>query len=172
MSVTIHCPHCGATGNAPDHIIGQSVRCSKCKKQFVAGGEEESEIPEEEPVDDFDDMDDDAPPPSRRRGGRSRSGGGGGGGSGFADFATFRVLVAPRFIVIVFWVLVALYFLLSLVAIAGSLLTGQVIPILIGLILVPLSFLLGCLFLRLGMEAMIVQFRIYEVLKEMNSKTK
>ena len=55
MSVTIHCPHCGATGNAPDHILGQSVRCSKCKKQFVAGGEEEhEEAIQEEPADDYD----------------------------------------------------------------------------------------------------------------------
>src|SRR5258708_29884112 len=112
MSVTIHCPHCGARGNAPDHILGQSVRCSKCKKEFTAGGEadEWDEVPDE-PADDFDDMDD-APPPPRRRGGsggRSRSSGGGGGGGGFGDFAAFRALVAPRFIVLIFWVAIVIY---------------------------------------------------------------
>ena len=34
----ITCTHCGATGNAPDQILGQQVRCSKRKQSFVAGG--------------------------------------------------------------------------------------------------------------------------------------
>ena len=77
MAVTIHCPHCGAAGNAPEHILGQSVRCSKCKQQFVAGGElEQADIPQEEPGDDFDD-EGYAEQPRRRPSNRRRSSGDG-----------------------------------------------------------------------------------------------
>ena len=34
----ITCTHCGASGNAPEQILGQQVRCSKCKQSFIAGG--------------------------------------------------------------------------------------------------------------------------------------
>ena len=171
MSVTIHCPHCGATGNAPDHILGQSVRCSKCKKQFVAGGEDEHDegIQEEAPADDFDDMDDDAPPPPRRRGGgggRSRSSGGGGGGGGFGEFATFRTLVAPRVIVILFWVIIAFLILGILGAIVVSFFGGAMNGIVM-LILAPIFGILYFLFIRIGFEMMIIQFRIYEALKDL-----
>jgi Domain of unknown function (DUF4282) len=170
MSVTIHCPHCGATGNAPDHILGQSVRCSKCKKQFVAGGEEESEesdeAPEQQPADDFDDMDD-APAPKRR--GRVRTGGGGGGGGGgtwFVDFATFRMLIAPNVLVILYWVVVAVFVLFDLGGVALSFTQGAVGGI-VAFVLTLIIFPLQCLIARIGFELMLIQFRIYDVLKEM-----
>jgi hypothetical protein len=170
MSVTIHCPHCGATGNAPDHILGQSVRCSKCKKQFVAGGEEEpeqsEEIPEEEPADNFDDMDD-APPPSRSRGrAPARRTSGGGGGGAFAEFATFRMLVAPRIIVILFWVAVAVFLLFALASIVMAFFVGVVYGLTM-LIAVPIGTILQVIVLRIVFEMMMIQFRIYEALKDL-----
>ncbi len=44
MSITITCPHCAAKGNVPDTMVGQNVRCPKCKKTFLI------EAPPEEPV--------------------------------------------------------------------------------------------------------------------------
>ena len=165
MSVTIHCPHCGATGNAPDHILGQSVRCSKCKKQFVAGGEEE-EAPEEEPADSFDDMDEDSPAPPPKRKGKARSGGGGGGGSWFVNFATFRTLIAPKIIVILYWVFVAFIILGGLAAIGLSFTQGAlsgIITFFVMLIVIPLE----CLFARIFFELALLPFRIHETLKEL-----
>jgi hypothetical protein len=168
MSVTIHCPHCGATGNAPDHILGQSVRCSKCKKQFVAGGDEEEqeETPEEEPADDFGDMDDDAPP----RKAKARSGGGGGGdggGGGFGDVLMFRKMIGPVLIVIAFWLGVATVVIFGLMTMLSGFMSGSAMFILLGLFGGLISIVIGLFFVRLMCEMMLVQFRIYEVLKEL-----
>ncbi len=36
MSVQIRCPKCHKTGNAPDHLVGQTVRCKQCGHGFTA----------------------------------------------------------------------------------------------------------------------------------------
>jgi Domain of unknown function (DUF4282) len=173
MSVTIHCPHCGAAGNAPDHIIGQSVRCSKCKKQFVAGGEDaeaSDEIPEEEEAgDDMGDMDDDAPPPrSKSRGGRSggRSRSSDGGGSGPLDVVTFKALFGPPLIAVVYWVYAILSVIYGIYVIIqsfnfpfASLVVWGVIG---GLGIIFVGVVVG----RVIFESLAVLYRIHEVLKE------
>src|SRR4051794_11990811 len=131
MSVTIHCPHCGAAGNAPDHILGQSVRCSKCKQSFVAGGEEpqeDSDVPDES-ADQFGDIDD-MPAPPRRSGGKSRAARSGGGG-GFGDVLMFRTMVAPWIILVVFWLGIVSVVLSAFGLIIGSFFSGSVLTIIL-----------------------------------------
>jgi predicted Zn finger-like uncharacterized protein len=36
MSVEIACPHCSTRIKAPESALGRTVRCPKCKNQFVA----------------------------------------------------------------------------------------------------------------------------------------
>src|SRR2546421_218789 len=107
MAVTITCPHCGAAGNAPDHIIGQTVRCSKCKQSFIAGGTPSPVAPPPVPVpsapvpaivEDYEEApsarrgsrrDDDYDDVEARRGPRSRSG-----AAPLVDFLLFRRMIA------------------------------------------------------------------------------
>jgi hypothetical protein len=164
MSVTIHCPHCGAAGNAPDHIIGQSVRCSKCKQSFVAGGEDEPEDAPDERDESEEDFD--VPPPPRKGKARARSGGGGGGESGFGDILMFRTLVGPTIVVIVFWLAVVGMILGTLGMIGMSFMFGAMAG-LGALVAGVFQIIIGIPMIRLFCELMLVQFRIYEKLKEM-----
>jgi ribosomal protein S27E len=64
MSTSITCPSCGKTANAPDGVLGKSVRCKACGTTFVAepeGGFPDVEIAEVQTVLPAD-PDDEAPP--------------------------------------------------------------------------------------------------------------
>jgi hypothetical protein len=175
MAVTIHCPHCGAAGSAPDQIIGQTVRCSKCKQSFTAGGDAGGgELEELEPdpaparrggrrrdEDDDDDFDD-AP---KKKGRSIRREGG-----GFGDVLAFRRFVAPTVVVILFWISVVGVILgyLGFIVMGfmfGGALTG-IINLFVGLIGVALMLLL----IRVQFEFLLVVFRILDVLNEIKNQ--
>jgi hypothetical protein len=180
MSVTIHCPHCGATGNAPDHILGQSVRCSKCKQSFVAGGEKEQEeerpdeseeSSEESPADQFGDIDD-MPSPPKRSSSRSRPSRSGGAPSAFGDVLMFRTMVAPWVIMVVFWLGVIGMVFTGLGMMISSFFTGNVLYIIGGIFGGILTIVFGIIWVRLLAELALIQFRIYERLKEISEASK
>jgi hypothetical protein len=178
----ITCTHCGASGNAPDHILGQQVRCSKCKQSFVAGGSspppapspfavepaaEEEGFPTNEDVGRAaarrssrrdDDIDDELRRPIRKPGG----------GSGFVDILMFRRMVAPYLIIILFWVMLVGVILGSLGSIGVGLTQGgRGIPfVLIGVV----YLVIGPLAVRLWCEVMIVIFRINETLTDIHNE--
>jgi hypothetical protein len=175
MAVTIHCPHCGAAGSAPDQIIGQTVRCSKCKQSFTAGGDAGGgELEELEPdpaparrggrrrdEDDDDDFDD-AP---KKKGRSIRREGG-----GFGDVLAFRKLIAPTLAVIVFWIYFAFAILgwlgyTVLMFMAGGAIAG-IMMLFIGLIGVVIALMV----LRISMEFVVIVFRIFDVLNEMKNQ--
>jgi Domain of unknown function (DUF4282) len=173
MSVTIHCPHCGATGNAPDHIIGQSVRCSKCKQSFVAGGgegQDEDELPEESGDGQFGDIDDMPEPPKRGKG-RSRSSSGGG-GSSMGDVLMFRTFLSPILVIILYWlgVVGSVGYGLMFMLLLGM--SGNVMLVLTGIFGGVLMIVIGLIVVRVGCEAIMVQFRIHEQLKQLNETMK
>ncbi len=181
----ITCTHCGASGNAPDKILGQQVRCSKCKKSFLA--EDASAAPPASPfaLDDpappppddeeegFPTGDEIGQPPARRssprddededppiRSIRKRPAGGG----GFVDLLMFRRMIAPSLIIILFWmglvgVVVSSIGMIGLGFAAGS--AG--IPVALGGVL---SLFIGPLAVRLWCEVLIVIFRINESLTD------
>jgi hypothetical protein len=181
----ITCTHCGATGNAPDQILGQQVRCSKCKKSFVAGGEQQDDLSsitadEPPPPEDEDegfptnediasrlsrsrdnDNDDDDHQPVMRRPTRKQ------GGGSFVDFITFRRMVAPYIIMILFW----LGTVLTLIGAVGSMIAGIVggapVPGVVGGLVM---LIVGPLAVRLWCEVMIVIFRISENLTDIRDE--
>lgn len=180
MAVTITCPHCGAAGNAPDHIIGQTVRCSKCKQSFVAGGAPAAAAPpplpaasapppppapvvedyEEEPAarrrrrDEGDEYDD-APAP--RRSVR--------GGSTMMDYVTFRRMITPIAIMAVFYIALVLAVLGSLGLMVFALLRGEFGGVFAGL----LGLVIGPFVLRVYAELILVIFRINETLTDIRN---
>jgi uncharacterized paraquat-inducible protein A len=175
MAVTITCPHCGAAGNAPDHIIGQTVRCSKCKQSFVAGGAPSPGAPppvpvtagppsvveeydEEPPVrrgssrrddDDYDDV-------PRRRPVRS-------GAAPLLDFLLFRRMIAPYFVMGLWYLSIVVYLVVGLFTMVFS---GQgIMGVLIGM----LMMLFGPVLSRLTAELLLVIFRINETLTDIRN---
>jgi hypothetical protein len=84
MAIPVSCPHCGATGNAPDNFAGQQVKCSKCKKPFLVSSTgvkgpppatppppappaQADEVEEAEDIEDADDLEEDKKMARRRR---------------------------------------------------------------------------------------------------------
>lgn len=45
MPIAVACPHCGATGSAPDNFANRQVKCSKCKKPFTVKPPEQQPPP-------------------------------------------------------------------------------------------------------------------------------
>ena len=174
MAVTIACPHCGAAGSAPEQIVGQQVRCSKCKQSFMAGGPPPAPPPMPPMADERrspsgpfptsrdypDDVD------VRRPTGPT-------GSSVFVEFLTFRKMVTPTLIIILFWVLVAFILLGALFAFFAAIFSGGGIgPILavffVSLLGVPFAILMA----RIYCELMIVVFRLYEAMAEIRNHLK
>ncbi len=186
----ITCTHCGASGNAPDQILGQQVRCSKCKQSFLAAGnsppppaspfavdEEPAPPPEDEGEGEgFPTNDDIGRPPARRSPRRdegddeviprNRLRGPAGGGS-FVDFLMFRRMVAPYLIVIMFWLMLIGVVVSSLGMIVVGFSAGTSgIPIALGGVA---SLVIGPLGVRLWCEVLIVIFRIHETLGDIHN---
>lgn len=184
----ITCTHCGASGNAPDHIIGQQVRCSKCKQSFLAAGaappppveeavEEDEGFPtnddigakpvarrsaarDEEPEDEPEDDE-----PVRRSPKRRSSG-----SNGFVEFVMFRRMVAPYVIMVLFWIGLILVIIGGLTTIGLGLSQGGngIVAALIGAV----YLFVGPLMVRLYCEILIVIFRINETLTDVLDELK
>ena len=184
----ITCTHCGASGNAPDQILGQQVRCSKCKQSFLAGGDnpppapaspfavdDEPEAPPEEEGEGFPTNEDIGRPPARRAprrdddeeevlpSQRHRKPAAGG---GFVDFLMFRRMVAPYLIIIMFWLMLIGVIVSSLGMIADGFTAGTSgIPVALG----GVAYLvIGPLGVRLWCEVLIVIFRIHDTLSDIH----
>lgn len=168
----------GAGELEPDDLVFQEggkdwVAASTVKGLFPAGGAvKASRAPDPAPAraaarpstrEDDDDLDDDRPKVRRR----SSSGGG-----GMGDILMFRQLIAPVFIIVMFYlyclgfVLACLFYmylairLMSFSAMAGA---GMLLGVLIGL---PI----GLLVIRVMFEMMLVVFRIHENLVDVRKE--
>lgn len=158
MSISITCPHCGATGNAPDTVANQQVRCSKCKQAFLAipnpaGAAVSSPAPVR--IDDDDDVD---IRKSRRR--RTSEEG------GFGDFLMFRKLVTPWVIIIFFWI----GLLGCLVASILSLVNGMRYNVIFGIAMFLFYLIIAPIIWRVYCEVFIVIFRAYEELRNIRDE--
>ncbi len=80
-------------------------------------------------------------------------------------FLTFRKMITPLVIEVIFWILVVLCVILGVIAIAsGQGVNGAIT----GLVLI----FLGPLFVRMYCELIILMFRVYDVLIEIRDKGK
>lgn len=180
----IRCTHCGASGNAPDHILGQQVRCSKCKKSFVAAGPDQSAVspfalgepgpgepeaddegfPTQDEIPDHEDEDSDEHLPSRpiRKSPKQ---------TGVADLLMFRRMIAPYLIIILFWLLLVLTVLGGMAMIVGGLIRGGQDG-LAGAVAGVISLIVGPIAVRLWCEVLIVVFRINETLTDIRNEMK
>jgi len=192
----ITCTHCGASGNAPDHILGQQVRCSKCKQSFIAGGSAPAEAAfadaSDAPADDEQDEgfptneDISRSVPARAKGkardedeapeeeevdetpGRSiKKPARRAGNSSLMDLLLFRRMIAPYLIIVMFWLGMALAIFGSLAAIVFGIIGGASgLPMALG----GLVFLfVGPISVRLSCEILIVVFRINETLTDIRN---
>ena len=169
MAVTIACPHCGAAGSAPEQIVGQQVRCSKCKQSFMAGGPPAPVSPpmadDERPqtgssrdyADDYD---------VRRSAGPT-------GTSTLVEFLTFRKMVTPTLIIILFWVLVVFILLGGLLAIFMAIFShGGAATVLVVFLMLLIGIPFSILMARIYCELMIVVFRLYETMADIRNHLK
>jgi hypothetical protein len=81
------------------------------------------------------------------------------------DFLSFRKMVTPLIIQIVFWVLCGLYALWAIGILVFSTMQGGVVGFLVGLIGALIAFAVGVLLVRIWCELIILLFRIYDELK-------
>lgn len=192
----ITCTHCGASGNAPDHILGQQVRCSKCKQSFIAGGSEPVEAAfadaSDAPADDEqdegfptnEDISRSAPVRSK---GKARDEEEApeeeeadetpvrsikkparrAGNSGLMDLLLFRRMIAPYLIIVMFWIGMAVVLFGSLAAIVFGLISGTAgLPMALGGLVL---MFVGPISVRLSCEILIVVFRINETLTDIRN---
>lgn len=175
----ITCSHCGASGNAPEHILGQQVRCSKCKQSFIATTDEPPPPVEaaisEAPQDEFGTGDEFAPPTAddRRRDDdddmdrpRSIRRPASAAGLNFVDVITFRRMVAPFLIMVAFWIGLAAAILVSLFLMIMGVINNNLGAAFFGF----LSLFFGPLLVRLWCEVTIVVFRINESLTDIRDE--
>jgi hypothetical protein len=92
-----------------------------------------------------------------------------------SDFLTFRVMVTPLIIQIIFWVGVAGSVIAGLVSMVGGLgalanSNGGVFACLGGIIGGLIVAVVGTVVTRIYCELLILLFRIYDALKELNKK--
>src|SRR5579884_2895819 len=142
MPITFACPNpdCGKRYTVPDDAAGRRTTCTACgmKMQVPAaakGPPPDDEFEERPPLrrrserdrDDFDDDLGDAPRPLARARGDKPSRG------GFMDFVLFKFLIAPRILILLYWVLVVLIILGGLGFMVISFFSGDFVRILIGI---------------------------------------
>ncbi len=87
-------------------------------------------------------------------------------GGGFNDFITFRTMITPVVIQVLFWIGVTLTVLGGLGFMVASLSNGSAVGALLGL----LYLVLGPLFWRVYCEIIIIFFRVYETLLQIRDK--
>ncbi len=185
MPITFMCPNpdCGKSYTVPDEAAGRKTTCTRCGMRLQVPAASKGPPPppdhdeiEERPrsrrrADDYDDADidveaeDGARSVARRGRGLVTSGG------GFMDFVLFKFLIAPRILIVLYWVLVGLCILGGLGFMLMSLLSGQVASILVGILGGLLIMIVYPVFLRISFEFALVVFRIYDTLQEIRDNT-
>jgi hypothetical protein len=171
MNLQIACPHCQTRVRAPAQMVGQSVKCPSCQQTFVVTDPStRPATPAPAPSSGFEDLG--APDVARKPAKRQTN--------PFVDFLVFRLMIAPYFIQIMFWlavvgcigfggvqVVLGLYtmttknafthesnFLIGLLAVFGGLAT----------------MVIGPFVARLYAELLILLFRVYDVLQEIRDR--
>lgn len=159
MAVLIACPSCQRKLRLTDNMLGRQIRCPACSTTFPATG-----VPAEPPAVPAAEEQSAVGPeavgtlPARPDG-----------YSALVDYLTFRRMVTPLIIQVLFWLGVAfcVFFGTALVVVG---LTHQLVvdvaTVLIGLVLT----LLGPVLVRIACEATIVFFRIHETLAEIKDR--
>jgi hypothetical protein len=182
MSITFSCPNpgCGKRYTVPDDAAGRKTTCTSCgmRMQIPAGGQgpplppadvfEERSHSRGRPTaafdDEFDVEPDDGRSVRRSRGGKPSRG-------GFMDFVLFKFLIAPRILIVLYWVLVVLVILGSLFFMVASFFTRDLVGILVGVFGGLLMMLVYPILLRISFEFALVVFRIYDTLQEIRDNT-
>lgn len=178
----ISCTHCGAKGNAPDSVLGQTVRCSKCKQSFVASSDgasspsapalEAESYRDEEPRaparrrDREDAYDDEEDEPVRRKPKRRSIRGG---DNWFLEFIAFRRFVAPYIIMVAYWLGTFGIIVMGLMAFVGAFRFGGEMAVFL-VFTAMMYIILGPIFVRLYCELLVVAFRVYETLQDILSE--
>ncbi|MBM3982122.1 MAG: DUF4282 domain-containing protein [Planctomycetes bacterium] len=169
MSV-VPCPFCSGSVTLPTPWTGTAYTCPHCRRVVSTGPPPRPPAPPLPPpspaksdfdLSDDDDDDDDTPAPRRVRR-RPRAPG------GFGDFITFRLMITPILIQIVFWLAVFLCATVGLMIIAGSFAMGRNQGEAVAFAVV--SMVLGPLLARLYCEMMLIIFKIHDELKAANDR--
>jgi len=168
----INCPTCDARIRAPDNAVGRQVKCPKCGSTFTASAPGAAPEQEESPLSSAvvapSEPEPENWPPPRTRSKRTRDSS----GNDIVDFLLFRKLVAPIIIQILFWLglLGVLGFGCFQLLMAAMALTKSVEAGLFLFCVAAIYLVLGPIVVRLYCEMLIVIFRIYETLSEMNDR--
>jgi len=122
---------------------------------------------------EYDDEDEAPAPRDKGRYGksggvRSRRSSSGGDAGGFADFASFRTLITPTVIVVIFWILAGLALIGGLLAAGYAFMNGAMMGGVMGMAYA----IIGPFVIRLYCEIVIVAFRIYSTLLDILAELK
>jgi hypothetical protein len=166
MAITVSCPHCAAKMRAPEDMMGRTVKCAACQKPFALPAaspppyqQVSSAPPSYQPAgEDFEDVGDGGGRRKPRSTGR------------FADYLSFRRMITPLVIQVIFWIGVALILIGALISFVTTLLTGNLLMILAGTLGASLGTLVGILLLRIYCEIIIIFFRIFDTLGEIKAE--
>jgi ribosomal protein S27AE len=160
------CPNCGAAYNVTPQHVGRQLACKKCgamlavKQDGIHLAEAEPIGETVEPVPGAEASEDYAVERAfPRRTPRSTDG-----GSTFVDFLTFRRMIVPIIIQILFWIGVLVCLVFGVVSLAG----GTLQSVLAGLLVI----LIGPLVVRIYCELLIVIFRVNETLTDVRNLLK
>jgi hypothetical protein len=169
MNLQIACPHCHSRVRAPAQMIGQSVKCPSCQQTFVVT-DPNARATQAAPSNAFENL---AETSSSRRPARRKTG-------GFVGFLTFRVMIAPVVIQILFWLGVigclvggAIQVIFGVVMLFTKDPSGSnlnLIPALLGAGSGLGTMVFGPFVLRLYAEFAILLFRSYDVLTEIRDR--
>jgi hypothetical protein len=172
MNLQIACPHCQTRVRAPAQMVGQSVKCPSCQQTFVVTDPSTRPAPPAPaPSGGFEDLPE--PDVSRKPAKRQSN-------NPFVDFLVFRLMIAPYFIQIMFWLGVlgclavgGIYIILGLLMMATKDPFTQKYNILGGILLALMgvaSMIIGPFVARLYAELLILAFRVYDVLQEIRDR--
>jgi hypothetical protein len=147
MAVLIACPTCQRKLRLTENMLGRQIRCPACNTTFPAG-----DTPGETPAADLFDAAATA-----------------GGLGPLFDYLTFRRMVTPLVIQVLFWLGVVFCAFFGTALIVSGLTHRLFVDwttVLVGVVLV----LLGPVLLRISCEATMVFFRIHETLTELKDR--
>jgi hypothetical protein len=177
MSISVACPHCGKKIKAPDNLAGKTARCPSCQRTFLVPANipappsvpqasreavfsfDRPEQVEENGPFEHEDVAGSTPPGPERR-------------NSFVDYLLFRKMVAPVIIQVLFWF-----------GVAGAIMAGlaymgigiSIMKVSVGMGVLTMlgglaEMVIGPLLVRVYCELLIVIFRIYEKLTEINER--
>jgi hypothetical protein len=176
MPVTVQCPFCQAAVTAPDDALGRNVSCAHCGRVFFlkSPGAIDGEAAASEKPDTYP---------------RDR-----GFGNYFVDLLTFRRMIAPVLIQLIFWAASGMFICSGVMTIAAGVATSgattgasesadrpekdrsaapaaSAFALAASVVLGLAQIFLGPLVARLWAELAIVVFRINETLTNIDNKT-